>query len=187
MRTSRRDPPPAHPWHGSPLCPTSAICNVFQFTAPVSLREFQVFNWVDGANVLNAFSYGAFVSKLLGHLSILGLDPRLYAGHSFRRGGASFAYQSGVPIELIKALGDWRSDTILIYLTMPLTIHLHSANMLCKAILHTYVTPSSIIHFSTPCHWVWVFSIIYYCCYLGSRSIVCVGLISINCLNPTSS
>ncbi|CAH3184844.1 unnamed protein product, partial [Porites lobata] len=40
------------------------------------------------------------------HLSLIGVDPKLYAGHSFRRGGASFAYQSGVPIELIKALGD---------------------------------------------------------------------------------
>ena len=44
------------------------------------------------------------------------LDP-------LRRGGASFAYQSGVSIELIKALGDWRSDTIVIYLTMPLYIN----------------------------------------------------------------
>ena len=34
-----------------------------------------------------------------------------------------------------KALGDWRPDTILIYLTIPLTVRLHSANMLCKAIL----------------------------------------------------
>ena len=55
--------------------------------------------------------------------------------------GASFAYQSGVPLELIKALGDWRSDTILIYLTMPLSIRLRSANMLCKSILtHPHTT-----------------------------------------------
>ena len=60
--------------------------------------------------------------------SVPGLDPKLYAGNSFRRargggggvGSASFAYQSGIPIELIKALGDWLTDTILIYLTMPL-------------------------------------------------------------------
>ena len=49
--------------------------------------------------------------------------------------GASFAYQSGVPLELIKALDDWRSDTVLIYLTMPLVVQLQSANMLCKAML----------------------------------------------------
>ena len=81
--------------------------------------------------------YGsAFVSILRSHLASLGFDPKLFAGHSFRRGRASFAYQSGVPTELIKALGDWRSYTILIYLRgMPLTVRLHSGNMLCKAIL----------------------------------------------------
>ena len=83
-------------------------------------------------------SYNHFVSKLRDLLTGIGLNPKSYAGHSFRRGGASFAYLSGVPVELIKALGDWRSDTILIYLTMPLTISLHSANMLSKSILiHT--------------------------------------------------
>ena len=56
-----------------------------------------------------------FVCKLRDHLALLGNNPTLYAGHSFRRGGVTFAYQSGVLIEPIKALGDWRSDTILIY------------------------------------------------------------------------
>ena len=120
---------------GSALCPTSAITNAFRFTAQASTRGSQVFNWVDGSHITHVFTYSAFVSKLRSHLVTLGVDPKLYTGHLFRRGGASFAYQSGVPIELIKALGDWRSDTILIYLTMPLTMCLHSANMLCKAIL----------------------------------------------------
>ena len=72
------------------------------------------------------------------HPTSLGFDPKLFAGHSFRRGGAFFAYQAGVPIELIKTLGDWRSDTILIYLAITLTVRFHSANMLIKAILsHT--------------------------------------------------
>ena len=72
------------------------------------------------------------------HFTSLGFDPKLFAGHSFQRGGAPFAYQTAVPIKLVKALGNWCSDTILIYLTMPLTIRLYSANMLSKAILsHT--------------------------------------------------
>lgn len=119
----------------SALCPTTAIINAFRFTSSFSTASSQAFNWVDDSRVLHNFTYSPFISKLRLHLSSLGFDPTLYAGHSFRRGGASFAYQSGVPIELIKALGDWRSDTILIYLTMPLTVRLHSANMLCKAIL----------------------------------------------------
>jgi len=34
-----------------------------------------------------------------------------FSGHSFRRGGASFMLRVGIPGELIKIMGDWRSDT----------------------------------------------------------------------------
>ena len=120
---------------GSILCPTTAIANAFRFTATVSTRDMQAFNCVDGSHTVHLSTYCTFIVKLCLFLSSLGLDPKRYTGHSFRRGGASFASQSGVPLELIKALGDWHSDTILIYLTMPFTVSLHSANMLCKAIL----------------------------------------------------
>ena len=115
---------------------------VIAFTqAHITAANSQAFNWVDYPSpTAHFFTYNMFISKLRDHLTTMGIDPQSYAGHSFRRGGASFAYQSGVPLELIKALGDWRSDTILIYLTMPLTIRLRSANMLCKSILSTHTT-----------------------------------------------
>ena len=129
----------------SRLCPTTAIIHAFSF--PPSTPDSQAFNWVPTrSSHPQIFTYALFLRKLRDHLSLIGVDPKLYAGHSFRRGGASFAYQSGVPIELIKALGDWRSDTILIYLTMPLTIRLKTANILCNPFyltppnLHTHIT-----------------------------------------------
>ena len=33
-----------------------------------------------------------------------------FAGHSFRRGGASFALQAGLPTDVIMLFGDWHSD-----------------------------------------------------------------------------
>ena len=39
----------------------------------------------------------------------VGLDPTKVAGHSFRRGGASFAFQAGVQEALIQRQGDWQS------------------------------------------------------------------------------
>lgn len=122
----RGNPTSPHPW---------VQANALRFTAANSSSTSQAFNWIDLTNTLHTFNYDTFVSKLRTHLAALALDPKLYASHSFRRGGASFAYQSGVPIELIKALGDWRSDAVLIYLTMPLHIRLHSANLLSKAVL----------------------------------------------------
>lgn len=43
-------------------------------------------------------------------------DPAAYSGHSFRRGGASWAFQAGVPGELIQVMGDWSSDAYRRYL-----------------------------------------------------------------------
>ena len=127
----------------SKLCPTAATAHAFSFTNAEE-QNSQAFNWHDDpTRSIKHLTYSIFLKKLKHHLSLIGIDPTLYSGHSFRRGGASFSYQSGVPIELIKALGDWRSDTVLMYLTMPLNIRLQSANMLCKAIQHsTHQTPS---------------------------------------------
>ena len=119
----------------SKLCPTLVVMHAFRLAASSNPRD-QAFAWVDlNSPGLRIFTYSMFLTKLREHLTSIGIDPKAYAGHSFRRGGASFAYQSGIPVELIKALGDWRSDTILIYLTMPLSIRLKSADKLRNAIL----------------------------------------------------
>ena len=122
----------------SKLCTTLAVMHAFSLAVP-SDPSSQAFAWVDKHSPSpRVFTNNLFLTKLCDHLSLVGINPKLYAGDSFYRGGASFAYQSGVPLEVIKALGDWHSDTILIYLTMPLTTRLRSANMLCKSILtHT--------------------------------------------------
>jgi len=49
---------------------------------------------------------------------VVSLDSTSYSPHSFRRGGATFAFEAKVPSELIKAQGDWCSDCYLIYLEM---------------------------------------------------------------------
>ena len=40
---------------------------------------------------------------------LAGLDPASVAGHSFRRGGATWAFQCGVPEILVQRQGDWLS------------------------------------------------------------------------------
>ena len=43
-------------------------------------------------------------------------DSASFTGHSFRRGGATWAFQSGVPGELIQICGNWVSDSYKRYL-----------------------------------------------------------------------
>ena len=47
----------------------------------------------------------------------MGVDnPSRFRGHSFRRGGATWAFRAGVPGELIQIYGDWASDAYKCYL-----------------------------------------------------------------------
>lgn len=56
-----------------------------------------------------------FVDKLRLHLTQAGFDAKNFSGHSFRSGGATFAFECGVPAPLIKLQGDWLSDAYLRY------------------------------------------------------------------------
>jgi hypothetical protein len=57
-----------------------------------------------------------FVDTLRFSLSKIGVDPTMFSGHSFRRGGATFAHRMGVSPLLIKLMGDWSSDAYMSYI-----------------------------------------------------------------------
>jgi hypothetical protein len=61
-------------------------------------------------------TYNAFNSYLKYLIKLIALDPNNFSTHSFRRGGATLAFQSQVEPELIKFHGDWKSDAYLVYL-----------------------------------------------------------------------
>lgn len=128
-------PLPAIP--NSPLCPVMALKRAMHFTGQAS-PDSQAFCFLSSPDLqLKFFSYPSFLSKLRSILQSLGLPAKDYACHSFRRGGASVAFQAGVPIELIKILGDWHSDAILLYLTVPLSIRLQSISVFANSLLKT--------------------------------------------------
>ena len=101
-----------------------------------SAPSSHAFAYFDSSHpAIRCLTYRSFVTKLGDCLSRLGYPPLLYASHSFREGGASFAFQSFVPVELIKMLGDWKSNSVLLYLTVLLSNRLRSANVMSKRIL----------------------------------------------------
>ena len=118
---------------GSPFCPVSAISRAFSFT-PMASDSSQAFAWVHPSLSLRAFTYSLFMSKLRSCLNNCGLLGRDFGSHSFRRGGASLAFQAGVPLALIKVLGDWKSDAVLLYLTVPLDIRVQAITLLSQHI-----------------------------------------------------
>ena len=122
---------------GSPLCPVTAIRRVFSFVQNPPLQS-QAFMWVDPTSLAyKVFTYSRFLRCLQNILQALGLPAKDFASHSFRWSGASFAFSAGLPVELIKILGDWHSDAVLLYLTVPLSVRLESVNVIANTILST--------------------------------------------------
>lgn len=62
-----------------------------------------------------------FVSWVKRLLSRAGFDSSKYAGHSFRRGAATFSFLVGLPDLLVKEMGAWRSQVYQVYMDLSLS------------------------------------------------------------------
>ena len=103
---------------GSPLCPTTALQLLLDSVAvPTS---FPLFTYTTASHQHDCITASSLNNSIKHLASLVSLDPQDYSGHSLRRGGATFAFQCGIPSELIKVQGDWRSDAYMLYLTLPL-------------------------------------------------------------------
>ena len=101
---------------GHPLCPVKAVLHAFSLTkgAPPAGPAFVV----KKGGTWSSFPPGKFISLLRTILLTVGLDASKFSGHSFRRGAASWALRNSLPGEIIKILGDWKSDTYQNYLLL---------------------------------------------------------------------
>lgn len=59
------------------------------------------------------------VAHLRRALSEAGFDPEKCAGHSFRIGAATTAAACGVPVDVVKTLGRWKSQAYQLYIRIP--------------------------------------------------------------------
>jgi len=100
---------------GHPLCPVSAVLSAFSLSP--NLPGDPAFSFRVGP-VLTHISYNKFLTRLRSCLEAAGLSPSAYAGHSLRRGGASWAFKCGAPGEFIKMQGDWKSEVYHRYLEL---------------------------------------------------------------------
>ena len=100
---------------GSPLCPSTALLRLSlenpKCTNPTPLF---CYTWMGASYV--PLTQKQFSDKLRDCLTRIGLNSSEYSGHSLRRGGATYALRCGLPIDLIKIQGDWRSNACERYL-----------------------------------------------------------------------
>ena len=102
----------------SPLCPSAALTKMLVQLSSCSLGA-PLFSYPT-KNEFTFFNHATFTTYLKKALDMSGHQSSQYSGHSFRRGGASFAFLCGIPSDLIKMQGDWSSDAYLRYLSSPL-------------------------------------------------------------------
>ena len=102
------------------LCPVNAVVKLLA-AGPSIPSHAALFSYTLDKGALHNLNSETFVKILRNVLTRCGLPASRYSGHSYRRGGASFAASCGVPIELIKAQGDWRSNAVEHYL--PSALH----------------------------------------------------------------
>ena len=117
----------------SPLCPVSAIRHYFTLVPAPSVAPFFCLP-TDQRPGFTPLTATYFTSSLKRLIVTLGLDAANYSPHSFRRGGATYAYQAGVPEHLIKLRGDWRSDVYQVYLSLPLPTRAQVADIMAAGL-----------------------------------------------------
>ena len=120
---------------GSPFCPSSALL-LCTSILPKAAGPLPLFSYPTKKGA-QPITYSMFITHLRLCLRKLGLNPSLYSGHSFRRRGASFALQCGIPAEWIKLQGDWSSDTYQRYLDPAFDLRLRLATAMGNSFPHS--------------------------------------------------
>jgi integrase len=97
----------------SQLCPVTSLHHL-QSQEGYPTGKAPLFSYVYDDEV-RVLTHKGFTSILRHVLTMCGVDSSQYSGHSFRRGGATWAFKCGISPLLIKAQGDWRSECFQIY------------------------------------------------------------------------
>ena len=119
---------------GSPLCPVSVYRRMLQVAkVPPSFPAFVLYTNRGYKPIL----YREFHVLLRQLLARVGCDPSKFSSHSFRRGGTTFAFKTGVPSQLIKVQGDWKSDCFQRYIECDYQDRLQVAKSLSRHVIRT--------------------------------------------------
>jgi len=103
----------------SPLCPIAAYSKMVQLIPAAPQDPAFVVPHRDSK--LRPLTQAQLATRFKELISSIGLDHKLYSLHSLRRGGATFARLAGVPTDLIKIHGDWKSNAYQLYIKVPFT------------------------------------------------------------------
>ena len=116
------------------LCPVRAYEQALDFIGPQVYTP--AFVYLDKDGRVQWLTKKLFISTFRSVVSAFApAHVNDYTGHSFRRGGASWAFQAGLPGELIQVYGDWASDAYKTYLEFSMDNRIDLAALFCKGLV----------------------------------------------------
>ena len=95
------------------MCPVRAL---WEYCKLRGQQEGPLFCFMDGTPVSRQF----FTQQLQLSLTFCGRSIENYKGHSFRIGGASYAFENKMPEEQIQLMGRWHSKAYKKYIRVPM-------------------------------------------------------------------
>ena len=99
---------------GGDLCPVRALrAHIAETTQGPKDPLFQV--PAKRRGTFRALTYAELVKGIKTLAGAAGYDPKQFASHSLRRGGATLAFRMGAPVQQIQLQGDWLSDAVYRY------------------------------------------------------------------------
>ena len=105
----------ALPLLNSALCPTAALIHFISLAGNVP-ADAPAWTYIDATGVPRPPTPSSIRSRLQDLFAAVGLPMTDFNTHSLRRSGASHLLAASVPVDVIKVIGDWRSDSVLRYL-----------------------------------------------------------------------
>ncbi|KAI8483473.1 hypothetical protein Bbelb_388050 [Branchiostoma belcheri] len=120
---------------GHPLCPRAAYLHMTHLLPASGDSPAFLVPGSDGSLV--SLTHSTLVSHLKTLLQAAGFPSNKFSGHSFRRGGATFAWHCGADPQTIKLMGDWSSDAYEVYLDSSLeqrwSFSKHISHSICQS------------------------------------------------------
>ena len=99
--------------HPSPLCPVYALKRALSHYKPSPHEPLFQVKTTHGYRLVTESKLRKTLSKLN---TKLGFEPHHFSFHTFRRSGATCAYNAHVPVQSIKSHGSWASDCVWSYI-----------------------------------------------------------------------
>jgi hypothetical protein len=119
---------------GDDLCPVNGVKNHLAETTGGPKDNLFLTRRVDKPGAKQTpLPHTGFVTGIKTLAGAAGVDPKKYAGHSLRRGGATLAFQLGIRSHLIQGQGGWKGDSVFLYNELSAADRLELPTLMARA------------------------------------------------------